>query len=203
MGNAVRCKGISRSRLLAVALPAEGAVLVSAVLLARFFDTALFPLCSSCLRDTAAGVAGTVPLLLLFRFILSEKSRTLPGFRSIRHTVIYDVRRIFACAGWIDLLVLSLLAGLSEELLFRGVVQARFGITAGSILFGLCHFITPAYVIVTVIAGFYFGLLYHAAGSLLVPVLVHGLYDFAALVYLRYFVSEGEENCCNDDRDVV
>lgn len=184
---------LARSRLLAVTFLAEGAVLAAALLLARFFQMALFPLSASYLRDVSLGAAGAFPLFIMFRITLSEKAGVIPVFRSLRTTVIRDVRPMFSRAGLIDIVVIALLAGFAEELFFRGVIQARFGVAAGSVLFGLFHFITPAYVLVTIIVGFYLGLIYHISGSLLVPVLVHGFYDLAALMYLRYRIDEENE----------
>ncbi|UCD36286.1 MAG: CPBP family intramembrane metalloprotease [Nitrospiraceae bacterium] len=194
---------MGRTRLLIIAVLAEGAVLALAVLLARYFDRSLFPLSGNYPRDVSLGIAGALPLFILFRFTLSEKARDLPLFRSLRSTVIHDIGHLFARAGLIDLFVISLLAGFAEELFFRGIVQVRFGIAAGSILFGLFHFITPAYVIVTVLVGFYFGLIYHVLGAILVPVVAHGLYDFAALMYLRHCISTETGEGCNDEMDMV
>ena len=82
------------------------------------------------------------------------------------------------------------MAGLAEELLFRGVIQAKWGILAASILFGLLHSVTPAYILFAISIGFYIGLLYHVFQSLFIPIQLHCIYDFGALVYLRYFVKE-------------
>jgi membrane protease YdiL (CAAX protease family) len=82
------------------------------------------------------------------------------------------------------------MAGLAEELLFRGVIQAKWGIIAASILFGVLHAVTPAYVILATVIGFYIGLLYHCFQGLLIPIQLHCIYDFGALIYLRYFVKE-------------
>ena len=87
-----------------------------------------------------------------------------------------------------DLVLISLLAGIAEEILFRGVVQARFGIATASILFGLVHCVSPAYIFITTIMGFYIGMFFLFSGSLLVPVQLHFIYDLAALAYLKYYI---------------
>ena len=58
------------------------------------------------------------------------------------------------------------------------------GLLLASVLFGLVHFITPAYAVIAGAAGLYLGLLYLWTGNLLVPILAHGVYDYFALVYL-------------------
>ncbi|HEX4922559.1 MAG TPA: CPBP family intramembrane glutamic endopeptidase, partial [Bdellovibrionales bacterium] len=55
-----------------------------------------------------------------------------------------------------------------------------------SIVFGLLHALTPAYFIIATGISLYLGWVYEASGRLLaVPLLIHGLYDFAALLLYR------------------
>lgn len=87
--------------------------------------------------------------------------------------------------------VLAVLAGLGEELLFRGVIQTALvqstsptiGVVLASLLFGLVHWVTFAYFLLAAAMGLYLGLLYHLTGNLMVVVLVHSLYDWAAILY--------------------
>jgi len=85
--------------------------------------------------------------------------------------------------------MISFAAGFAEELLFRGVLQARFGIVIASIIFGLVHFISPLYVIITALMGLYIGAFYYFTESLLVPIQMHFIYDLGVLVYLKYVVT--------------
>lgn len=87
--------------------------------------------------------------------------------------------------------VLAVLAGLGEELLFRGVIQTALvqstsptiGVVLASLLFGLVHWVTFAYFLLAAAMGLYLGWLYHLTGNLMVVVLVHSLYDWAAILY--------------------
>lgn len=90
--------------------------------------------------------------------------------------------------------LVSLLAGLGEELLFRGVIQAGLAdlwsplaaLILASLLFGLAHAISLSYLLLASMMGLYLGLLYHWTGNLLVPIIVHALYDWIAIhFYLR------------------
>ncbi len=91
-----------------------------------------------------------------------------------------------------ELGLIAMLAGLAEELLFRGVVQVALArvlpeggaLVVASAAFGLAHFVTPTYAVLAAVAGLYLGALYLLQGSLLVPVIAHALYDFLALLYL-------------------
>jgi hypothetical protein len=92
--------------------------------------------------------------------------------------------------------LIAALAGLGEEMLFRGVLQEQFagwvrgpqgvvfGLLAASLLFGLLHFITPSYALFAGLTGIYLGGLWLLTRNLLVPITAHGVYDFLALVYL-------------------
>ncbi|MEB3210813.1 MAG: CPBP family intramembrane glutamic endopeptidase [Leptolyngbyaceae bacterium] len=82
---------------------------------------------------------------------------------------------------WPDLIWLGLLPGLSEELLFRGVVLPAFGVGVGgifisSVCFGAMHYSGSKhwpYIIWATIIGAVLGSAAVITGSLLVPVVAH------------------------------
>lgn len=170
----------------------EGAALAAALLLAELFGFDFFPLTENVLRDILISIPGAFFPLCVFICSLSGRAENIPFIRSLRKTMITEVRVIFLSLRFIDIFIISLAAGFAEEMLFRGIFQVKFGIVMASILFGLVHFITPAYVVVTVLMGFYIGFFYLLFGSLLIPILLHFVYDLGALTYLRYYV-KGEE----------
>lgn len=125
-------------------------------------------------------------LLLPFRFAwareLDQRVRTM--LQSLFH------RRSIHWA-----IPLSILAGVGEELLFRGVIQtaltdwfnATIAIIATALLFGLAHAISRAYFIMATLMGVYMGLVFLWSGNLLLPILIHALYDWLAIsYYLRW-----------------
>jgi len=100
-------------------------------------------------------------------------------------------------------LPLALAAGVGEELLFRGVIQAALGdwlgtlpgLVLASILFGLAHCISLAYFLIACLMGLFMGALYLWSGNLLLPILVHALYDWLAfLYYLKWRGVEARES---------
>lgn len=177
-----------RHKILIIALLMEGGVLVIALMMARYFDLNLFPITENILQDVLIGTAGAVVPFILFLFTLSSKAQNLPVLGSLRKTVLFDIKAIFLNTKLIDLVLISLMAGFGEEMLFRGVLQTKFGIVAASFIFGLIHCVSPAYMVVTTIMGFYIGAFYLLSGNLLIPVHMHFIYDLAALVYLKYFI---------------
>ncbi len=82
-----------------------------------------------------------------------------------------------------DLIWLGLLPGLSEELLFRGVMLPEFGLNLEGVLissacFGVLHLSNPkqwSYVVWASIVGIFLGLSAVWTGNLLVPIVAHVL----------------------------
>ncbi|MCF7708512.1 MAG: CPBP family intramembrane metalloprotease [Verrucomicrobia bacterium] len=116
------------------------------------------------------------------------------GFRRIQAFLDDVMRRLFGNWNILQLAAISILAGLGEELLFRGFLQgileqttnAFAAVAISSIVFGMFHLITPLYALITIIMGVYIGLIYMVTDSLLIVIMLHAVYDFAALMhYLR------------------
>ena len=132
------------------------------------------------------GLAGVLPLLLLFAW---AQASAWPPMRRLRTDLSTSLTVLFEGARWPEVLVVSLLAGWGEELLFRGVLQqwlaprigqyAALGLAA--VLFGLVHSISIVYLIGATLAGLFFGWLYLWTGSLLVPIIADGGYDWIAI----------------------
>jgi uncharacterized protein len=141
------------------------------------------------LLDVLRGLAATLPLvagLLLLRRIRGG------SLGKLNQLVDETLVPLFTGCNIFQLALISLLAGVGEELLFRGVIQPIFmswfgmvvGLCLASLVFGLLHALTTAYAVLATIVGAYFGWLALATGNLLVPIIAHALYDFVALVYL-------------------
>jgi len=124
------------------------------------------------------------------------------------------------CRVW-HLGVISFLAGLGEEMLFRGLLQDGladwlnhgFGLgeTVGlwlavglaSTLFGLLHWISPFYALLAGLIGAYLGWWRVQSGNLLGPIIAHALYDFAALVYLTKIYPRTSHRASCPNRGIV
>lgn len=176
-----------------IALLVEGITMALAVILARYYNIDLLPLSGNFIRDTLIGAAGAFLPFCFFVFLMSEKTKDISWFRSIRKIVTNDIKAIFLNAELIDIIIIALIAGIAEEMLFRGVLQVRFGIVTASIVFGLLHYISPAYVIIAALMGLYMGAFYYFSNSLLVPIQIHFLYDLAALIYLKYCITDKKQ----------
>ena len=113
-------------------------------------------------------------------------------FEFTRHVYAFFDDEIFPLlreATVIDIVVLAAVAGFSEELLFRGMLQPRMGIIASSLLFGLLH--GPDYklwpfAVWAAAVGAGLGLVYRETENMAVPMLAHAFYDGLALAYIRW-----------------
>lgn len=135
------------------------------------------------------GILATLPVALLF-FVL--QSLPYPPLQKIRRLLLETIGAKLHGRHWSDLLILALIAGFSEELLFRGVLQPWLeqlttlngGLILSNLIFALVHAVTPLYAFLAMLMGVYLGLCLDYGGerNLLTPMLVHSLYDFVAFV---------------------
>jgi len=149
------------------------------------------------------GGVGTLPLIASLVWI---DRYPFGPFRGLKEFMEQQITPLFHGCRWWQLAAIATAAGLGEELLCRGFLQQglqlwladHLGATeamwtaliVASILFGLAHALTRMYVVVCIVIGFYLGGLFLVTENLLVPVIIHGLYDFVALVYLTRKSSE-------------
>jgi len=139
------------------------------------------------------GAAAALPLLGLFGLCLALP---LPPLQRIVRFLDGSIVPWLRDCGFFHLAVIAGLAGLGEEMLFRGAIQAAIADEIGpphgtwtallisSALFGLLHSITPTYALWAGIVSLYLGAIWLAAGNLLVPISAHAIYDFLVLVYM-------------------
>ena len=171
-----------------VACAAEASLVPFAAILGYFFRHPPWGHCRWNGVDLLAGLAAGLPPFFLFLGMLKSKSSVLAD---VRQAMEETVRPQFAHWSILQLAVISLLAGVGEEWLFRGFIQPALGgmigpawsLVVASLLFGCVHPITLNYALVTVGIGLYLGGLMMLTGNLLAPIVTHAAYDFAALVY--------------------
>lgn len=97
--------------------------------------------------------------------------------------------------GWPVLVALSVVAGVGEELLFRGAVQGWLAgslsevvaIGVASLLFGLVHYVSFTYFLVATGLGLLLGTAYVLSDSLALVMVWHAVYDMIALFCLLRF----------------
>lgn len=167
----------------------EASLIIVAVILGAFSEINPFENLKFSEQSVFYGIVGTFPLYLLF---LTMEQMSIPSITNIRQLLIDTLGSSLHKHHWTDLLILAAIAGLSEEVLFRGVIQpwmetswnASVGLIASSVLFGLVHAVTPLYAILATLVSIYLGLSLDYGGdrNLVTPVIIHGFYDFLAFL---------------------
>lgn len=143
---------------------------------------------------------GTVALLLLLGvyaqvFYIRRVARTSDGRSQLRNSMsgpLHMLPRTSKERGlWV---LLSLTAGICEELLYRGFLPAYLvhifpgvpfviAIVIAAVLFGVGHIYQKVTgVLGTGVMGLLFGFLYFFTGSLFLPMIVHALFDMRLLL---------------------
>ena len=147
------------------------------------------------LRACLWGVVATGPMLA--GMWLTDRCEIGP-LRQLKSDFEQLIVPLFArCSVW-QLALISLAAGIGEELLFRGLLQAGMtrwldvphaawiALIAASIVFGLAHMVSMTYAVIAALIGAYLGAIMLVTNNVLTPIVAHGLYDFVALLYLVY-----------------
>jgi uncharacterized protein len=137
----------------------------------------------------ATGVVATAPLLLGLWWC---RRTALPPIARLVALVEERIAPVFAGCRPAELALVAAMAGVGEELLFRGVLQPALAahllpwlaaVVVG-LGFGAVHWITPTYAALAAVVGTYLGILALVSGNLLAPIVAHALYDLVALLLL-------------------
>lgn len=186
-------RAAERSNGFAMAVLVEGALALAAVVLAAVFHVSLrdqiAPVGPEFGRAVLRGLAATVPMLAVFGWLVTSRR---PALRQLREQVEWMVREMFPDSSALQFAMVALLAGVGEELLFRGAIQnviaywvpPLVALAITSFLFGIAHALSRLYFFFALTVGFFLGWLAIAFNDLVAPMVAHGLYDFVALVYL-------------------
>jgi membrane protease YdiL (CAAX protease family) len=169
----------NRYDFLGAAILFEGSLIAVAGALGWWFDVDPLAGLAWDSRGFAWGVGGTLPMLAVF---LLGNRYPLGPLRKIKHFLIDALGPSLIACRWYDLLLVAAVAGLGEELLFRGVLHPLTGLFWSNVLFGLAHCVTPTYALLAGLLGGYLGWLLAVSGNLLAPIIAHGLYDFLAFL---------------------
>lgn len=130
---------------------------------------------------------------------------------SSMNELLATLNQLFQNFTWSQIIVISLLAGIGEEWLIRAVLQsflvesfgAIIGIIAASLIFGLLHFMTKTYVLLTFLLGSLFGVAFYLTNSLLLVMIAHAVYDIFAFAMIVKFPHVLGLDSANAKRTIV
>jgi hypothetical protein len=175
--------------LVAAGIVSECALVAVALVIGRLADVPPFARLRLDAAGAVTGVFAALPMLGLLAWCL----RTSYGpMRRLVAMVEERLGPLLAGASTRGIVLLAALAGLGEEVLFRGVIQAGLAerlplwvaLVLASLLFGIGHWLSASYAVLAGLIGLYLGLVFVAADNLLAPIVAHAVYDVVALAVL-------------------
>ncbi|GGM22659.1 CAAX amino protease [Paraliobacillus quinghaiensis] len=97
--------------------------------------------------------------------------------------------KIFRSSTVFQIFLLTVVVAISEEILFRGVLQPTIGYITTSLFFAIIHIrylFKPVLFIGVVALSFYIGWLFELTNNLLVTITTHFIIDFGLALYIRF-----------------
>jgi len=205
-----------RGQFLNLAALFEGGLVVVAIVLGWFVDVNPLEFLILKWESIAWGVVASVPMVLLF--LLSYRFPVGP-FLNIKRFLVEMLGPPLSACRWYELILLSIIVGFCEEILFRGVLQPwienlwgpaagsrAVGLVGSNLLFGLAHLITPLYGVLAGLTGCYLGWLLDFSGerNVLIPAITHAVYDYLAFVvvvrgYRRELTHPSGNSLCEEE----
>ena len=185
---------LTHSQFLLGAGVMEGALLLAALFLGWLLDFRPTQNLWWDWADFGYGLLATVPILFMLAAALLYSGS---GIQQLCEFVRDTLGPFLSRCHTVDLLLLAMLAGLCEEILFRGLLYGwisefdqGLAIIIANAAFGLAHLVTPLYAFLAAIAGLYLTalLVVDPSPNLLIPITAHTTYDFIAfLIVVRDF----------------
>ena len=184
---------LSRRQIVLAAVIFEAAIGLFAWGVGHFVEAPVERIVAWNVRDFGIGTIAALPALVS---LLVAIRVPLPPLERLRELVKTHIVPLFRQCSLAELLLISIVAGVGEEMLFRGVIQhglaerigppsgTIIGIGIASLLFALAHALSGTYAILAGLISIYLGWLLVVTGNLLVPIAAHAAYDFLAFVYL-------------------
>jgi len=179
----------------------EGSLIGLALVLGWLAD--INPFASLYFSETAFlhGIIATLPIFMIFLALYQLNIKSLTKIKTLLLDMLGPILLRY---HWTDLLILAAIAGISEEILFRGVIQPWMesswgmltGLIVSSILFGLAHAVTLLYFLLATLMSAYLGLLLDidTSRNLLIPIVTHGFYDFLAFLVIAHSYRHQHKN---------
>lgn len=131
--------------------------------------------------DIGIGIAGGLIVVFI--------SYLLTRFTKIFRALVESFNEILGPLTIVEIFFIASFSSIAEEFFFRGLVQGKLGIWAGTLMFGLLHS-GPGkkylpWTVFAVVIGFFLGEMYEWRQNLLVPIIIHFVVNFINLIILQ------------------
>ncbi len=175
------------NRMTLIVLVTEAVLAVVGLVVGRWIGTPILEDARVDLRSGVLALAATLPLVA---FVFWGMRTELAFFVRFREPFRKTLVPLFASCSLLELLLISIMAGIGEEVFFRAFLQGSLGrvvnpwiaLAVVSAVFGVVHMVSIGYAIFAGLLGFYLGTLLLLTGNLFVAVAVHALFDFVAIL---------------------
>ncbi len=119
---------------------------------------------------------------LVFSIAAWAVFRKVPSFRHIKTLILRTID--MQTLSTRHAVMFGLIAGIPEEILFRGAIQPTIGWLLTALLFGVLHGVTPAYFVYATLASVLLGGLADWSGGLWAPIAAHTTIDISMFLLL-------------------
>jgi membrane protease YdiL (CAAX protease family) len=138
-------------------------------------------------ESTLFALALSLPLIAFAMLLTSNLGHKFKPFYKIYAFIKGSPLGPFIAKSHLSVFVLfSIVAALGEEIIFRTVVQEKFGLFLSALVFAVIHPMTIYLMVVLFGAGLLFGFAYQSLESnLFVPFFAHAFYDLIVLVLMK------------------
>lgn len=105
-------------------------------------------------------------------------------------------KRIFQNRKVWQIALIALCVAISEEILFRGVIQTQFGLVIASLIFAIVHYryLFNLFLLVNVVVlSFFIGYIFLLTDNLLVTIVMHFVIDFVLGVVYRFKFGDSKD----------
>ena len=160
------------------------------------------------MQEVLIGAFLCLPLLLINYLIFGPLSYKIPRLKICYEFKDKIVRPLAESLNYKSSLFIAACAALGEELFFRGFIQTELGILIASMLFSLMHFGPAAKRYASIaflyfLIGIYFGVIVQHFASLWIAIITHALYDYIALIYMKYFYISPDKLLKNNSNSFI
>ncbi len=183
MSPTARLPLMSRNRFLLLAVAVQGGVLLLAWLVGHTLGLSPAKSVRWEMTGLVGGLLAVLPMLAVYHYS--------PGLRQLASD---SLGQSLARCRWYDLVMLAVLAGVGEELLFRGMLYEGLlplnlwvAVIVSNVAFGMLHALSWNYFVTTTTIGLGMHLLAGISEprNLLAPMVAHSVYDLVAFFLLR------------------
>ena len=155
------------------------------------YQTSIYPI-SITIDTTIIGIGVAIPIIALNLLLFFSPLRELPILKASNKFTNTVVKPFVNILNLPAALVISIAAGIGEELFFRGMLLSEIGLILSSILFSILHFGGTVkefrfMAFLYFLIGLYFGWILIIYKSLWVLCTAHTVYDLTVIIFMKSY----------------